>query len=238
MRAAVFACALELLVAPPDAGAAPSPPRLELDHVWIMVTPQAPEREALERIGLRVSPDVNRHEGQGTASVMVEFPNAFLELMWPDAGVSIAPGSEKAAEKFRNRMRWRESGWCPVGIGLRRTKSPETPLPFPTWSIAPAWLPAGASIEMLTPREDTRSPSLFISPRDPGSAESPDPNAVHLGKAESDPVFQHPNRARRLSRIRLAMPPAYVPIEPLKYLEATGVLSLSRGDAWGVELVL
>ena len=57
----------------------------------------APERAALERAGLKISPDVNRHDGQGTASISAEFLNAYLELMWPDPTVSVAPGAERGA---------------------------------------------------------------------------------------------------------------------------------------------
>ena len=38
-------------------------PELEFDHVWIVVTRDAPERAALERAGLKISPNVNRHDG-------------------------------------------------------------------------------------------------------------------------------------------------------------------------------
>ena len=54
---------------------------LEFDHVWIVVSRDAPERAALERAGLKISPDVNRHDGQGTASISAEFLNAYLELI-------------------------------------------------------------------------------------------------------------------------------------------------------------
>src|SRR6266699_3685342 len=128
---------------------------LEFDHVWIVVTRDAPERAALERAGLKISPDVNRHDGQGTASVSAEFFNAYIELMWPDPTVSVAPGAERGVEKFKNRMNWRTSGWCPLGIALHRTGQGPT-LPFPTWSIAPACMPAGSAIEILTPRDDTK----------------------------------------------------------------------------------
>src|SRR5688572_3268763 len=84
-------------------------------------------------------PTVNRHDGQGTASITVEFENSFLELMWPDATVSVAPGFQRGAEKFRQRMLWRTSGWSPIGIVMRRVASapagvsaaslPDFPLP-------------------------------------------------------------------------------------------------------------
>ena len=83
---------------------------LEFDHVWIVVTRDAPERAALEKAGLKISPDVNRHDGQGTASVTADFQNSYIELMWPDPTVSVAPGAERGVEKFKNRMNWRTSG--------------------------------------------------------------------------------------------------------------------------------
>src|SRR5713101_9511673 len=136
---------------------------LEFDHVWIVVSRDAPERAALERAGFKISPNVNRHDGQGTASVSAEFLNAYIELMWPDPTVSVAAGAERGVEKFKNRMNWRTSGWCPIGIALHRN-GPGATLPFPTWSIAPDWMPKGTAIEILTARDDPKSPSFFIEP--------------------------------------------------------------------------
>src|SRR5262249_15238230 len=55
-------------------------PTLALSHAWIVVPPGALERAALERAGFRIAPTVNRHDGQGTASITVELLNGFLEL--------------------------------------------------------------------------------------------------------------------------------------------------------------
>jgi hypothetical protein len=88
-------------------------PELEFDYVWIVVTRDAPERVALERAGFRISPNLNRNDGQGTASVSAEFLNAYIESMWPDPTVSVAKGAERGVEKFKNRMNWRTSGWVP-----------------------------------------------------------------------------------------------------------------------------
>ena len=74
---------------------------LEFDHVWIVVSRDAPERAALERAGLKISPNVNRNDGQGTASVSAEFLNAYIELMWPDPTVSVAQGAERGVEKIQ-----------------------------------------------------------------------------------------------------------------------------------------
>jgi hypothetical protein len=201
--------------------------RLELDHVWIMVSPNAPERVALERAGFQISPNINHHEGQGTASITIEFENAFLELMWPDSTVPVAPGLERGAEKFRQRMLWRTSGWCPIGIGFRRTAQTDDTWPFPTWSVTAPWLPAGSAIEMLTPRDDTRSPSLFISPS--ALADVPE-------QAARAALYHHPIGVHRVTAIRLVSPKTYQPIESLAHLQKLHVVGVEQGKQWLVEL--
>jgi len=202
-------------------------PQIEFDHVWIMVSPNAPERAALQRAGLQISPDINRHDGQGTASITVEFENAFLELMWPDSTVAVRPGLERAAEKFRQRMLWRSSGWCPIGIGFRRTTPSDDAFPFPTWSTTAPWLPAGSAIEMLTPRDDTASPSLFVSPR---ALSGQGEQAARASR------FRHPAGVHRITAVRLISPKTYRPIAPLSYLNRMHVLDVQQGEEWAVEL--
>jgi len=202
-------------------------PQIEFDHVWIMVAPNAPERAALQRAGFEISPDINRHDGQGTASITVEFENTFLELMWPDGTVAVRPGLERAAEKFRQRMLWRSSGWCPIGVGFRRTTPSEEAFPFPTWSTTAPWLPPGSAIEMLTPRDDKTSPSLFVSPR----------ALSDLGEqAARASRFHHPIGVHRITAVRLTSPKIYRPIASLAYLKKTHALDVQEGEDWAVEL--
>ena len=206
---------------------AAAPPQVQFDHVWIMVSPNAPERAALERAGFQIAKDVNHHEGQGTASITVEFQNAYLELMWPDSTVPLAPGLERAAEKFRQRMLWRTSGWCPIGVGFRRTTPSNDGLPFPTWSWTAEWMPKGSSMEMLTPRDDTRSPALFIEPL------ALTDTAEQAARAS---LYHHPIGSHRITAIRLISPKTYQPIASLKYLQAQHLLSIKQGDEWLLEL--
>jgi hypothetical protein len=210
---------------PPAASAAAS--GLALDHVWVMVSPEAPERSALKRAGFEVSPDVSRHAGLGTASASVEFENAYLELMWLDPAVTVAPELQRAAEKYRQRMLWRSSGWCPIGVGLRRTTATDRPLPFPTWSWTAEWMPKGTQMEMLTPRDDTRSPALFIEPRE---LSDPREQAARASK------FHHPNGCRRMTSVRLVSPRSYEPIPVLAYLEEQHVVAVTPGDGWLLEV--
>jgi hypothetical protein len=207
---------------------------LEFDHVWIVVTRDAPERAALERAGLKISPDVNRNDGQGTASVSAEFLNAYIELMWPDPTVSVAPGAEHGVEKFKNRMNWRTSGWCPIGIALHRT-GPATPLPFPTWSIAPNWMPKGTAIEILTARDDTKSPSFFIEPPVLAVKEKAETNSASPARTAS-PTSDHPIGVERVTEIRLVKPKEYQPVATFTYLEKAGIFKSSEGTEWAIEI--
>jgi hypothetical protein len=192
---------------------------VQFDHLWIVVSRDAPERAVLEKAGFRIAPEVNKHEGQGTASLTIEFENSFLELVWPDPTVPVSPGMERGAEKFRQRMLWRTSGWSPIGIVMHRLSN--TPLPFATWSISPPWMQPGTAMEMLMPRDDARSPSLSIHPGSDDQA----------GRA-----MQHPIGVKNITAVRLISPKEYRPIEALAYLQKQRVLTLDSGDAWAVEL--
>ena len=90
-----------LSLAAAASSAAQTPP-VELDHVFVVVEPGGvDEIAALWWAGLIVDERVARHAGQGTASVAVIFENAYLELIWPDSGVSVAPEHAGAVGWFR-----------------------------------------------------------------------------------------------------------------------------------------
>lgn len=209
-----------------EPSATPSPGGLQFDHVWIVVTRDAPERAALEKAGLKVSPEVNRHDGQGTASVTADFLNSYLELMWPDPTVSVAQGAERGVEKFKNRMNWRTSGWCPIGIALHRN-GPAAPLPFPTWTIAPDWMPKGTAIEILTARDDTKSPSFFIEP---------EVLAVKEKTNTASPARTHPSGVEKITAIQLIKPKEYQSVAAFTYVEKAGVFKSKEGTDWAIEV--
>ena len=208
---------------------------LEFDHVWIVVSRDAPERAALERAGLKISPDVNRHDGQGTASVTAEFFNAYIELMWPDPTVSIAPGAERGVEKFKNRMNWRTSGWSPLGVALHRV-GPATTLPFPTWSIAPDWMPKGTAIEILTARDDTKSPSFFIEPPVLAVDEQKNRKRFENRSNNASPASDHPIGVERITAIQIIRPKEYQPVAAFTYLKKAGIFKSTEGKDWAIEI--
>jgi hypothetical protein len=211
----------------------PSVP-VELDHIWLVVSPGAPERVTLERAGFRVAPQVNRHEGQGTASVTVEFDNSFLELLWPDDSVRVSPGSEIAAYKFRRKMAWKTSGWSPIGIGLRRTLTSPDSLPFPTWPITAQWMRPGEALAMLTPRADSLGPSVWVVPRSMAVSEDSVARAVRADSAQAW-THAHPIGVHRLTAVQVTAPTrGLTPVTQV--VNHLGAARFEPGEHWLLEL--
>jgi hypothetical protein len=197
------------------------------DHAWIVASPGAPERKLLADAGFSIAAQTNHHAGQGTSSITVEFENGYFELIWVDDAV---PGAPPVVEKFRNRAAWRTSGWSPIGIGLHRTSKGAEPLPWPSWQIPrAAWLPPGEFMEMLTPRENTKAPSVFVTP--PSMAIDPAGNRHFTG--------MHANGTKRVTALRVTVPSAEeIAGLPVADLDKLGIVTLAVGDRWALELTL
>jgi hypothetical protein len=208
---------------------------LKRGHAWVVVTTGAPERTALEKAGFRIAPTVNRHDGQGTASITVELLNGYLELIYPDPTVTVSPALQVGAEKFRLKSRWRETGYSPIGVVLDRVPGSIQTLPFPTWKITADWMEKGTFIEILTPREMPKAVSLSIS----SVGNIPEAEAESLAR---DPVkgamFLHPNGARRITGMRIIAPTVESLPPAAKYLSEHGLVQFKVEKEWILEVTL
>lgn len=120
---------------------------VELDHVFILCAVDAPEADALFRLGLKEGPP-NTHPGQGTACRRFLFHNAYVELLWVcDEKEARSAG----VERTRLWERWSQRGRaaCPFGIVLRPSDNArgDEP-PFPTWAYRPDYLSAGLAVDV------------------------------------------------------------------------------------------
>ena len=224
-----------LFAAPIGGAFAADTPPLGLSHAWIVVATGARERAALEKAGFRIAPTVNRHDGQGTASVTVELLNGFLELMYPDPTVPVSPASEAGAEKFRRKAAWRETGYCPIGIVFDRSPATPEKFPFATWRVSADWMDKGTFIEMLTPKEMPKAVSLSISSH-PGARESD--NETLARDPVKGAVFLHPNGARRLTGMRVVAPVADGYPPAASYISGLGLMKFDVGSRWLLDVTL
>lgn len=105
---------------------------LELDHLVIFTTVDAPEAKTLEAIGLQGFGGVTRHGNLGSASTSFFFSNlVYLELLWIHDEDAARRNFEPLTMNTIPRMRWRESGASPINLMLRRRQPGATdPPPF------------------------------------------------------------------------------------------------------------
>src|SRR3954471_13665584 len=132
----------------------------ELDHLYILAQPGAPEAERLIALGLTEGTP-NVHPGQGTANRRFYFHNAMLELIF----VTDEPAARSplvAPTRLWERSRWRQTAACPFGLCLHTTGDP-TPPPFPTLDYLPPYLPPGMAIPIARSTMAVE-PMLFINP--------------------------------------------------------------------------
>jgi hypothetical protein len=203
--------------------------------VWIATAPGASaERSALERAGFRIAPTINQHNGQGTASATVEFPNSFLELIWVDDGVPVNDTGAKARERFAQRANWRVSGHSPFGLALTRTPASPAQFPFETWTVTSDWMQPGTYMEMLTPRG---SPSVNLAVHPSGVDEPANLRAISAGGKDAQ-MFLHPNGARRLTGVAVTAPDASGLPPSASFVNESGAAQLRVGDGWLMEVTL
>jgi hypothetical protein len=147
-----------------------------LDHAFIACAAGAPEAVALLRLGF-VEGSSNTHPGQGTANRRFFFENFMLELLW------VADAAEVQSERTRRTRLWerceqRQTGVCPFGIIFVAAVEPAPRAPFPVWSYAPIYLPAGMSMQiaLLT---SLNEPELFYLPFLRRAARRPNEPVIH-----------------------------------------------------------
>lgn len=188
-------------------------PGHELCHIFIFVEPGAPERTALEKLGLRESYRRD-HPGLGTSNVCYCFDNAFLELLWVTDSLAVnAPAIARTG--LAERANWRTNGATPFGIALRGGRT----APFPTWDYRPPYLPAGTSIAVAQSSSDATQPLLFISPGDSR------PDQWTDGRAGDR---QRTAGLKEISALELVLVSDQTPSADLRALEDAGILVLKQ----------
>ena len=186
---------------------------MELDHVFILCAVDAPEADALSRLGLKEGPP-NTHPGQGTACRRFLFNNAYVELLWV---CDEKEARSEGVQRTRLWERWSQRGQaaCPFGIVLRPNDNARADKPpFPTWAYTPSYLPAGLAIDVAvdTPLDE---PEFFYL-------------GFQLGRTR--PVHEpiaHAIAATVITDVRVGTPVPGQPSMAARAAEVGGVLSFN-----------
>lgn len=107
--------------------------KLELDHFFIIVEPEAKIADLLIEVGLEESYS-RVHPGQGTANRCFNFSNSMMELLWlsDETEAKLGPGS---GLNFPLRSANKEAS--PFGLIFNRKDNTSLEMPFNGWSYQP-----------------------------------------------------------------------------------------------------
>jgi len=91
---------------------------LEADHALIC-SPGEISAATLQELGLYSSPTPIQHAAHGTASRLIFFENAYLEIIWITDPFVAARSAIATGVDILSRVHWQQTQASPFGIGLR-----------------------------------------------------------------------------------------------------------------------
>jgi hypothetical protein len=188
----------------------------ELDHLFILSEPGAPEGERLIELGLTEgSPNV--HRGQGTANRRFFFANAMLELIFV-VDESEARSPLASPTRLWERSRWRQTHASPFGLCLRATAD-DAPS-FTTLDYRPPYLPEGVAIPIARGTLAVE-PMLFINPM----GQRPDT----YPPASRQPL-EHALGVREVTKVHLDSAGCELPSDALRAAQRAGIATFGQGE--------
>lgn len=212
---------------------------LERDHIFVWVSKGAPEAAALEKLGLQTDRRINKHTGQGTASIGFYFENAYLELIWVDDEDVAAKKDNEAggvADRVLERARWRQTGASPFGVGLRRRAGAAGAIPFPTRKYWAEWMQLDTFIESATSSSRVREPMFFVVPEYMAVPSPEKLRPLLESKPELQKLFSHPLGARNLTGVKITVSGVGRLSLTASSLSKNGIVTIENGKAPVLEL--
>lgn len=106
---------------------------LEVDHIFVHIKGAA-SASILQELGLNCSNHLVRRVEQGTASKIIFFENAYLELIWIEDERAAKKQAVRTGINTLARVHWQHTGASPFGIGLRGKADTVELIPQPYWA--------------------------------------------------------------------------------------------------------
>lgn len=190
----------------------------EVDHLFVLSSPGAPEADELLAAGFREGTP-NTHAGQGTACRRFFCDNAMLEFLYV-VDIDVTRSGSAARTGLAERWLAMNSEGSPFGVCLRPVSGEYEPAPFASWTYGPKYLPGGVPpYEMSNRCGEVAEPFVFFTPK----FARPD-----LYPAERRQPLDHPNGIRELTAIRLDTP--VLPIPDLQSSRMPANLTTQRAE--------
>lgn len=134
--------------------------KLELDHFFILVEPEAKVANLLVELGLEESYS-RLHAGQGTSNRCFKFSNSMMELLWL-RDEDEANNGPAADLRFPQRSSSQEAS--PFGLIFNRQEDSTLDMPFNGWSYQPDYFPVPNAFHVGSNSEELTEPLCIYVP--------------------------------------------------------------------------
>ncbi|MDG9670665.1 VOC family protein [Hahella sp. CR1] len=191
---------------------------MELDHIFICVSEEAPEGDLLTAFGLTEG-SANTHPGQGTANRRFFFHNAFIELLYlndPEEADSALTRPTMLLE----RLTQRGAAVSPFGFCFRpETGKERSPAPFKSWDYRPKYLPETLRVEVA---ESPLSEPMWFYLEFAGRPDQAAPERAQ--------PLTHATGFREITRVCVTSPNRETPSDAAILATTAGGFEMSTGD--------
>lgn len=204
---------------------------LEVDHIFVCTPAGGPVTSVLQEIGLYCSGDTARHTSQGTASNVIFFQNAYLELIWIEDKDAVNQTVVQTGLDLLTRTDWQQTKASPFGVGLR-TK-PGSPPPRPCASKC--WAERMRPNTMIHFATDNLArmvePVCFVIPDCIALT-----NRLDSTLEAHQQLISHPLGVKHLTGVKVTIASDAELTNTVSMLSGNGVITLARGLAPLLEL--
>lgn len=186
-----------------------------------------------EKLGLRCAEDIISHSTQGTASQLIFFENAYLEVVHVSNEAIAAEYANRTGVNPILRRDWRESLVSPFGIALRLQSRPDSRFqPFTADGCAASQFESSIYFAPDNLKVE-QEPLCFIIPGDVALS-----TLLDLSSSAHQSLVNHPSGARRVTSIELTIHSLSHLSKAIQMLAHRGLVKIKQGSSPLLEITL
>ncbi|MGF1523897.1 MAG: VOC family protein [Leptolyngbyaceae cyanobacterium] len=206
---------------------------IAIDHLVFYAKHRREGQLLAERLNLCCTHDTILHPAQGTASQIIFFENAYLEIVHVYEEAIAAKYANRTGVNPILRKRWQESLASPFGIALcLKSESEDIPRPFTANGRS---MPQTETSIYFAPDNLRRQhePLCFIVPSTVALS-----TLLDLSSTAHQRLLNHPSGARRITAIKITLSQLEKRSQALRILELRGLITFNQGPSPLLELIL
>jgi hypothetical protein len=200
---------------------------LEVDHLVIYVSEGSTSVSVLQEFGLHCSSRRVQRPEQGTASQIIFFENAYLELIWVEDERAVEEYAARTGFDILKRTRWQQTRASPFGVGLRcESGTVDQKQYWAEWMRSHTYINLAA--ENLARVEE---PLCFVIPDSIALT-----TWLDCSIEAHQQLISHPLGVRTLTGIKITLNSDKELTNAVSLLDRNGIVTIERGTAPLLEL--